>query len=118
MLEQQVHECLAAIAPRGCIQEVRVLLTQGGIDEAAWLECKRRPVERLGQHRRQDSAQRAAGVLGLAEHGLEDQVVRVRNHPRGHRRGPGARKASAWAVLLRAGPIPAAWTSCQRRCYR
>jgi hypothetical protein len=36
MLEQQVDERLTAVAPRGCVQEVRVLLTQRGIDGLRW----------------------------------------------------------------------------------
>jgi hypothetical protein len=75
-----------AVAPRRRVQEVRVLLLEGGIDEAARLEHERRPVQRLGQRRRHDGAQRATSVLGLTERGLEHQVVRVRDHPRRHRR--------------------------------
>ena len=82
MLEQKVHECLAPIAPRRRVEEVGVLVRQCRIDEAAGLEHERRPVQRLGQRRRHDGAQHAAGMFGLAEHALEQEIVRVRDHPR------------------------------------
>jgi hypothetical protein len=52
MLEQEVGEHLAAIAPRGRVQQIGVLLLEGKIDEAARPERERRPVERFGQRRR------------------------------------------------------------------
>jgi hypothetical protein len=43
MLEQQVHERHATVAPRHGVQEIGVLVGQGRIDEAAGLERDQRP---------------------------------------------------------------------------
>ena len=68
MLEQKVDERLVAVAPRQRVQQIGVLLTQGRVDEAAWLERERRPVQCLGQRHRHDRTQRATGVFGLTEY--------------------------------------------------
>src|ERR1041384_5623001 len=75
MLEQQIDERFAAIAPRRRVQQIRVLVRESRIDEAGRAECERLPVERLGEDRRKDCAQHAPGVLGSAEHGLENSIV-------------------------------------------
>lgn len=56
-----------------------MLVGQRGIDEAAGLERERRRVQRLGQRRRDDGAQHAAGVLGPSEHGLNIKSCGLEN---------------------------------------
>ena len=80
MLEQQVDEGFVTRVPRHRVQQIGVLLTKHRIDEAAGPERERLPVERLGQHRRHDGAQRATGMLGLTQYRLEDRIVRVGDH--------------------------------------
>ena len=92
MLEQQVDEHLATVAPRRRVQQIGVLVPQGIIDEAARAKRECLPVERLGQHRRYDGAQHATGVLGLAEHGFEQPIVRIGNHQRYQHRSSAHRR--------------------------
>jgi hypothetical protein len=63
-----------------------VLVREGSIDEAAGTERERLPIKRLGQDRWYDGAQRATGVLGLAEHCFEQRIVWGGDHRRRERR--------------------------------
>jgi hypothetical protein len=80
MLEQEIDKRLTTTEPGRREQQIGVPLAQGRIDEAARAARERRPVKRCGHRRGDHRPQRTAGVLGLAEHRLEQRVVRAGGH--------------------------------------
>src|SRR4029077_2069643 len=77
MLEQQVHQRLAAIAPAGREQQIGVPFAQPLIDKAAGAEREALPVEPPGELSRYHGLQRTPGMLRLAEYQFEERIMRA-----------------------------------------
>jgi hypothetical protein len=121
MLEQEVDERLAAIAPHRRVQQIGVLVGESRIDEAAGMKRERRPVERFCQHRRNDRAQHAPGVLRMTEHAFEQRIVWSGDHRSisvgsSHASGKLVRdRRSVICLRRRREAIPGAWIRILKR---
>jgi hypothetical protein len=58
--------------------EISVAAPQSPIDEAAFLDAERAPIDGRGERRRQNGLEQTGGVLDLREGPLEQRIMRLR----------------------------------------
>jgi hypothetical protein len=81
VLEEEVQERILPLHLYG-EEEIGAPSVELGVDEGAWLENEGGEVDRFGERRREDVAERGGGVLCAGEGELEEGIVRCSRHAR------------------------------------